>query len=708
MQRSPAEYDDPLTPNREPVQTPPLVAGTPTASLLKSGAIVEGRLEVQSLIASGGFGSVYKVRHIVMNKTLALKTLHPVVKSDKTIHRLKRESVAIAKLDHPNIVHAMDFGLIDGTIPYIVMEYVEGRTLAESLKGPPLSVDAALKLFIPLCEALAYAHDQGVIHRDIKPGNIMLSPDEKDSSSVIPKIVDFGIAKLTFGEDAGLTLTQTGDIFGTPLYMSPEQCAGTSVDHRSDIYSLGCILFETLTGAPPISGNTPLETMMRHASGEVPSLKEASLGKEFPPALEVTVARMLAKDVRQRYQSCYEVANDLRLILKGDAASVRAPAAIGSAQTNSGPMRKIDWFAVTVAGILIFGIGIISGIVIGRSLLYTGAAPVVHEQSSGLNSSKASDDSGAAPAPAFFHTDGQPNVFHFPTEDCLGQLEWVKNSKWCKADARGPVTIEPKNALLEFTPYGGLMDAPHYWGCFRPTDLGGLHLTRRGQLDFEHQIDNADAAVVAAWQQRNLRILELNAYSLSQQAFRLIGDMRGLTSLIFHKVSLADVHHAQGIRPLSPMEIAALPNLHQLDTLVLSDVDASPSLLPLLQALRAGHLRRLAIYNVPISEQDLNAIAEISSLETIEILTDKPCEKQLKAYSRLPKLRKLCMLAQEEPVSVYKFPKLEQLYLVDPRNKVKGLGAAFKKHIIPSATFNWTTDLKIDAEYPSYWFGQLD
>ncbi|HEY9719248.1 MAG TPA: protein kinase, partial [Trichormus sp.] len=123
-----------------PASAPSAHSETPNMPTLKPGTIVEGRLEVQSLIASGGFGSVYRVRHVLMHKTLALKTLHPVVKSDTTILRLKRESVAVAKLDHPNIVHATDFGLIDGTIPFIVMEYVDGKTLSEYMKGrPPLS-----------------------------------------------------------------------------------------------------------------------------------------------------------------------------------------------------------------------------------------------------------------------------------------------------------------------------------------------------------------------------------------------------------------------------------------------------------------------------------------------------------------------------------------------------------------------------------------
>ena len=146
-----------------------------------------------------------------------------------------------------------------------------------------------------------YAHQEGVIHRDIKPNNIILL--KSDNSPIVPKIVDFGIAKLVAGEDSeSAALTQTGEVFGTPLNMSPEQCAGEAVDQRSDIYSLGCVLFEALTGAPPFRGQTALETMMLHTKNATPSLKEASLGLEFPETIQRIICKMLAKIPNERYQ----------------------------------------------------------------------------------------------------------------------------------------------------------------------------------------------------------------------------------------------------------------------------------------------------------------------------------------------------------------------------------------------------------------------
>jgi serine/threonine protein kinase len=712
MERSPDKNDDLARPTEQGDATVSLglpVPPAPGTPVLQPGTIVEGRLEVQSLIASGGFGSVHKVRHLLMNKTLALKTLHPIVSSATTILRLQRESVAVAKLNHPNIVHAMDFGLIDGTIPYIVMEYVEGQTLAAALKGqPPMPVDEALKLFIPICEAMAYAHDQGIIHRDIKPGNIMLSLDERDSSRVIPKIVDFGIAKLTFGEDAaGLALTRTGEIFGTPLYMSPEQCAGTSVDHRADIYALGCVLFETLTGAPPISGNTALETMMRHTTGVVPSLKEASLGKEFPAALEFVVAKMLAKEPRQRYQNCYNAANDLRMILQGDAAGVSATAAPGESQNGAAqaPLH-LDRIAVTIVGLVILVVGIIGGIAIQPLVIHTSPKTWPRDPFATSNQAKSVIMGLASSALGFFHSDEKPDVFQFPEQPSLGTLYWLESDNLVHKEAQHAVTFPP-NCKIELVASDALMSSPPYWGGFRPTDLWGLHLKTVTFLDSDHALDDHDAAVAAAWQQRKLNLLELADMVISERAFKLIGSMGSITHLSLVKVRIASNANDANILPLTTRQVAALPNLHQIISLRLTNL--SGSLAPILHELRAGQIRHLVIWNCDVAPEDLDQIAQMPTLETLMVLTNISCDKQLAAYSHLPKLRRLCFSApckQAEHPSLFKFPRLEKLALFDPTVNRKAMEEKYRKQIIPSATFNWDKDLGVSKDLLDSWFEQ--
>ncbi|MFN8555399.1 MAG: serine/threonine-protein kinase [Candidatus Obscuribacterales bacterium] len=298
----------------------PGAAPTFTSEQFGPGDCIDERYQIVSVLGRGGCGCVYKVIQIALKKEFALKTLNPLSTSEVTTLRLHKEAQAASRLQHPNLVRAVDFGMIGGTQPYLVMDLVEGPTLSQYLKQHgKTSVKEALQLFLPLCSALAYAHEQGVVHRDLKPSNVILSGDSSGSMQFIPKIVDFGIAKLKSSDAThAMTLTATGDIFGTPLYMSPEQCMGTGVDGRSDIYALGCMLFETVTGAPPFAGTNALEIMMQHNTAKMPSLKEASLGESFPPALEKVIGRMLEKNPRDRYQDCTAVAKDLEAIARGD------------------------------------------------------------------------------------------------------------------------------------------------------------------------------------------------------------------------------------------------------------------------------------------------------------------------------------------------------------------------------------------------------
>ena len=294
-------------------------APLPTADGFVSGQVVGGKYKVVSLLGSGGIGHVYKVEQIFLHQFFALKTLNSQKASDQMIRRFQNEARTASSLNHPNLVKVNDFGLLEGEQPYLVMDFVDGITLSEHLKkNGVMNLEQVVACFAQVCLGLSYAHDQGIIHRDIKPSNIMISRTIPFGEEGFVKVVDFGIAKLAYAEDGNFqALTTTGEIFGSPLYMSPEQCAGTAVDHRADIYSLGCGLFEVLTGTTPFVGQNALSTMMMHQSEPIPTLKEVSLGKDFPSELEVLVRKMIAKAPADRYQNLGVVANDLAQIYKG-------------------------------------------------------------------------------------------------------------------------------------------------------------------------------------------------------------------------------------------------------------------------------------------------------------------------------------------------------------------------------------------------------
>ncbi len=313
---------------------------TPGALELKAGQTVADRYTVLEEIGRGGMGVVYKVNHFALSRLLALKTIDATDINDATWRRFQQEAKATSLLDHPNLITVHDFGLLEERHPFFVMDLVEGKTLAKRIEtGGPLSVEEALPLMIQVCFGLAHAHDLGIVHRDIKPSNIMLCKTEIGTANSTVKIVDFGIAKLHLNEAAETQgLTRTGEIFGSPLYMSPEQCLGLPVDHRSDIYAVGCVFFETLAGIPPFQGNSALATMMKHQTETPPTLKEVTLGKEFPEEIEKLIARLLNKDPDQRYQTLKAVARDLSLLQQG----VEAQSYTGVAQAGViGPKTKM-------------------------------------------------------------------------------------------------------------------------------------------------------------------------------------------------------------------------------------------------------------------------------------------------------------------------------------------------------------------------------
>lgn len=268
------------------------------------GQIIFDRFKIIELLGTGGVGSVFRIKHLGLNSEYALKCLNRLQNNDGDWRRFEIEARAANRLDHPNLVKVHDSGLLPDGQPYFVMDLVEGETLSELIsKNGTLPVSEALKIFIQVGFALAYAHQNGVIHRDIKPSNIMLIKQTHTTVSSTVKVVDFGLAKLTGADEfSQQTLTKTGEIFGSPLYMSPEQCMGIAVDHRSDLYSFGCVMYEVLTGAPPLIGESALSTMMKHQSEKPLSMKEASMGSSFPLKLEEIVFSLLEKDPNKRFQ----------------------------------------------------------------------------------------------------------------------------------------------------------------------------------------------------------------------------------------------------------------------------------------------------------------------------------------------------------------------------------------------------------------------
>ncbi len=268
------------------------------------GTIFADRYEILSLLGSGTGGSVYKARHRFMQKVVAIKILHGGHMEDlDMLRRFRQEATTSSMLNHPNIVSVSDFGFTEDGEPFMIMDYIEGVSLADLLNDEGnLAPEEAIPIFLQICDALHAAHDQGIIHRDLKPGNVLVSGFRTSNMQV--RLGDFGIAKLTKPLLEGQAVkTQHGEIFGSPSYMSPEQCMGVELDPLSDMYSMGCLMYCTLVGATPVLGRDAMEVMYKKMSDEVTPINETPIGRHVNPYLQAIVMKTLRFNKFDRFNS---------------------------------------------------------------------------------------------------------------------------------------------------------------------------------------------------------------------------------------------------------------------------------------------------------------------------------------------------------------------------------------------------------------------
>ncbi len=644
------------------------------AADLTPGQIIEGKYKVLGELGRGGMGVVYRVEQLALGRVLAMKMLNQREVTDVTWRRFQVEAKAAAMLDHPNLITVHDCGLINNEIPFFIMDYIEGTNLSNLIKDKgALSLEETLTIFIQACFGLAYAHTVGIVHRDLKPSNIMLVPPQSDSSGLSIRVVDFGIAKLTAEEiQPTQALTRTGEIFGSPLYMSPEQCMGKPVDKRSDIYSLGCVMFECLAGVPPFFASTALSTMMQHQSTQHPSLKEATLGKEFPPEIEKIIAMMLEKNPDSRYQDMKTIARDLSLLHQG--ISLHPLVSVPTKEETRARTKKFTALQ-TVAALAL-------GAVVGGAATYH-----VMDQRIGSSYKKGYGDGELAErdkvsrVATIEEAHGGPistisvdkngrtmRTFNFgsPKGFGMGYIRLVDKDK--SIPAKGVLTF-PADEPLGF-------DVEDKVIVTDPKFLLRFNSNEFTELRFRFNFGVSDSTFTYLDRQKNLKFLDLTACEVSEQLIDTLNKLPKLQGLKVAKTHMGglDLLRLKRLNQLRILNMAGLPG--QAD--VLRKLKGSPMLRELrisAELLKPQDFQLLGTFKnlnslwiekaAKITNGDTTWISDLPNLSSF-LAEDSQitCDRMAAIVSKLPKLRSIGIndkLWSEKDVARFKreFPKVK-------------------------------------------------
>jgi len=602
-----------------------LVAG------LRRGTVIANTYEYICPIGTGGMGLIVKAVNKDTKDEVAVKLLLRNTNASDN-RRFQQEAKAASMLSHKNIVDVYDFGFCEDESPYMVMDYVVGENLAHliSQKGS-LSLSEALHLFDQICDAMSFAHSKGVIHRDLKPSNIMLSGHNRD----FVKIVDFGIAKILDENSFQKNLTHTGQVLGSPLYMSPEQALGRKVDTRTDIYSAGCVLFHALTGAPPIEGSSSMETLFKHLNQAPLTLSEASLGKKFPPALEEIVAKTLRKEPGQRYQSFDQLKSDLRDAGSGRIAQASVPGQAQALRSSPSATAKIAIVVACIGVLLSAGSWFWITFHDKRTNQTATVAQPENEKSKADNSpEKSSSDSKS---PVLPEADD-------PSLTTLSQLAidgWTASqiamNDQMKASQR-TITLAEDSANdrdLEFL----VNRAVETKASIEGVDIRAVHLCT---------VSDEGLKVLA---RLPLKELTIDKTVVTGRALETIGQMKSLEELHLHGLPGTNPQNVAYLGKLKNLKILDLSRCEELagsDLAVLSSLPGLTTLdLSSMQHLGddgvryiAGlpHLAKLTIGWTKVHDPGLEQLGRVKSLRTLSLEGLLITDKGLKQIAKLPQL----------------------------------------------------------------------
>lgn len=612
-----------------------------------SDTIVGGTFKIVSPIGEGGMSAVYLAEHLGLHRNFALKILSPDLINEQGWLRFQSEAQTLAALNHPTFVKVYDLGIHNGTTPFYAMDYLRGYSLEELIAGDgPIPLAEMLSIFLEILDGLAYAHRNGIVHRDLKPANIMICTV---NGTKTVKVLDFGISKLVGAAASTMQqLTSVGDVFGSPFYMSPEQSRGSAVDARSDIYSLGCSMFEALSGFVPYDGENALDTILLHQDAEIPSIFDLVGSSDLPPSIDIVLTKCLAKRPEERYQSAKELALDLTRISEGkdiqDYGSVAAPTHTRSNRFETAGNSQFSFvnsrllIAATAIGLIAAaGWAIVS--YSGRPLeLKSATAEQSERKANSVNNLGVLDSAPTiwtqfdlAQEPHGSEKDQTPFssiekvggrnmlVFKFPDDIALGLLSdtFVNGLVGVGSNAKGRVEFR-QDVELTYTPTSVLKKYPQYLKRFRPGDFHILNLDQSASGDlmlkavaenapwveylvFKDSPDITSRSISSLNAFRNLRILEASGSTIS-------GDILARADCWSR---LEQLHWARAVNPG-----------------------------PLLKKLQSSPLTVLRLENSRLTSADFELISKLTKLHNLTLTGTKLTEQDCKILNKLKHVKR--------------------------------------------------------------------
>lgn len=591
-------------------------------------------------------GVVFEAKDELLKKTVAIKTIRKGFIQGDHIIRFQQEAKALASLNHPGLVPLYLFGLTDDNEPYMVMQFEKGTTMADLIRGRGhLPLSRSLNIFIQIADAMQHAHSHGVLHRDLKPSNIMIR-GSLDAPVVV--VLDFGVAMIEAG-DAIATLTKTGMIIGTPTYMSPEQVKGRNIDARTDVYALGCIMFETLTGKPPFSATTALELLSKKSTSGAPSLNSID-GKAFPKAIAEIVATALAADVNERYQSMKELKNDLLAFRSGE---------YGSNDAGSGDSSHYQDIHEPRARLVTFNKFTVLSIIAGSVLAIVSTALFVASSMkpppANTTATQKLDATDFIPEAVTFHHHS------FSAQNLESEQKFKSALKLC-ARKEFIVTISAKYSSINCECLDD-EDMKSVLGSVKELTADKCSVSEKGMIALSTlpalthlhvRADQLTASGIAALKDAKLKVLDLEQTSLSPGAEDQIFRLHTIRGLFLSLIPTVQDDYIERL----------VKNMPQLEQLNLQGSGVTHKCLKSLQRLR--NLGALNINSVMLDDSDVRLLSEFPALEILEIRGNP--KLSLQSLKTLAKLEKLYELSLDVDMPPEKKSELEKAFL--PRTGV--------------------------------------